>query len=117
MLTTTLDDAGYECCKYCGSYLYEEGGGYDNDTETEEEFGEGMSEAERKEFAGFAGNEDEQAVNDEYMFAKRRFRTFHRRMPRRHRFPRRTNWGFSMGKSKGKGRNKGNHGHQAHPFG
>ena len=102
--TYATDAEGYPCCASCGAYHYEEGGDGD-DSDTEDEYGQEMSREELEEYTGGLEGCTSAQLHSEYLFAKRRYRAFTRKSPRRDRFPRKAPWAMSKGRGpKGKGR-------------
>ena len=109
-------DTGHTVCSNCSQYWYDEHDD-DNDTDTEDEMDE--SQCTTEDLASYYGSlhgVTEQELRQDYLFAKRRFRRFTNKGPRRTRFPRRpsSSWGSSGGKGgkfgrsfKGKGTGKG----------
>eukprot|EP00973_Karenia_brevis_P060094 8361806-Karenia_brevis.AAC.1 len=98
-----VDDDGWAVCSVCDSYLYEYEYNYE-DTDTESDFDlNTRSEQELQEYLGEGWeNVTLDSLKSEYLFAKRRFRRFSKRGPRRHRFPRKSSWSYRF-RSHGKG--------------
>ena len=88
-----LED-GWPTCKECGAFFYEDGVDDVDDTDSEEEIGTDMDSEEWNDFVGLAEGENYETLTADYMYAKRRFRAFQGKAPRRTRFPRRAklNW-------------------------
>ena len=92
----TPESDGWMACSSCGAFqtLEDDAG---NDTETEDEVGE-LTPDEEFHYVGDLTLETEDTLREQYLLAKRRFRRFMRRAPRRVRFPKRTRWGKSKGR-------------------
>ena len=72
-------------CSSCGAFqtLQDDAG---NDTETEDEVGE-LTLDEEFQYVGDLSLKTEDSLREQYLLAKRRFRRFMRRAPRRVGFP------------------------------
>ena len=83
------DEDGWQACSTCGSFAYPTEHNDDNDTDTESEAD--VEQMDTEEYKAYLGDMEGYGYDDlktEYFFAKRRFRSFARRPPRRSRFPR-----------------------------
>eukprot|EP00974_Lingulodinium_polyedra_P044708 4287747-Lingulodinium_polyedra.AAC.1 len=102
-----VDEDGWPFGESCGSYMYEhEENEEDSDTEDEAAWLAEQDPADVTAYLGSFEGCSYDSLLQAYLLAKRRFRHFARRAPRRERFPRRT-WSLGWkgrGRSKGKGR-------------
>ena len=104
------DDEGYQCCAACQQYLVDDEEEYwrDNDTDTDEEEFQAqkdMNPTELQQYLGDMTNATYESLKGEYLWAKRRFRSFGQNSFRFTRFPRKS-WSLSMSSRKG-GKRKG----------
>jgi len=98
------DEDGWQACSTCGSFAYPTEHNDDNDTDTESEAD--VEQMDTEEYKAYLGDMEGYGYDDlktEYFFAKRRFRSFARRPPRRSRFPRTSFHRKGKGKWNGKG--------------
>ena len=107
------DDEGYQCCAACQQYLVDDEEEYwrDNDTDTDEDEFQAstdMSQGELQQYLGDMTNVTYESLKGEYLWAKRRFRSFGQKSIRFTRFPRKS-WSLSMSSRKG-GKRKGRKG-------
>jgi len=100
-----LSEDGWPACPHCQCYLYEGEGNDENDSDSEDEMEivQGMSPDELQHYIGDIYDHDYESLLSEYLFAKRRFRTFAQKTPRWKRFPRHV-WSSGLSKGKGRGR-------------
>jgi len=100
------DSEGWPCCGTCQSYLYDGDDHGSTDTESEPD----MSDWTPDEMSQYLGEEVEgdtyENLKQEYLYAKRRFRSFGKKNPRRTRFPRKS---WEMPRKGRFGRGKGYH--------